>query len=123
MVTEWRHSHLVSSYFVPDGDGDDGDGGDGDGGDGDAPRKTWAAAKEHCKSLGASLALITSAGQNAEAMAVMASRGLDDAWIGLNDLFALERTYVWLDTSISERPQQSHTRLVLCVGGVRAQRG
>ena len=72
----------------------------GRGGDGDAPRKTWAAAKEHCESLGASLAVITSAGQNAEAMAVMASRGLDDAWIGLTDL-ALEGTYVWLDTSIS----------------------
>ena len=92
--------HSSCSYFVPGGDGDDGDGGDGDGGDGDAPRKTWAAAEEHCESRRLARrdhlrwAECRGHGRDGEPRP---RRRVD--WPQRPS--CVEGTYVWLDTSIS----------------------
>eukprot|EP00794_Sanderia_malayensis_P013752 gene13752-15190_t len=62
-------------------------------------KKTWPAAKTHCRSLGGDLASIHNAMENERIMQYIRKKDLDEwIWIGLNDL-KVERRFEWSDGS------------------------
>ena len=55
--------------------------------------RNWADGQAQCELLGADLAIVTSAEQNAEIASLLADEGVSQAWIGLNRLDSSE--FAW----------------------------
>lgn len=58
--------------------------------------RSWLGARSRCEASGYTLAVVETAAEDAFLYGEIASRGLDDTWIGLNDAVT-EGTWVWLD--------------------------